>query len=106
MGEEERNIRDAETLMLLESMLAGYGLELLDSYNDRFCYRMGPFTSQEEAAMMMDLFMTDIGVMNEINAASGADQYFLDVAVSAPGANSVSFSSSGGILLFTFAIKN
>ena len=106
VGEEERNIRDAETLMLLESMLAGYGLELLDSYNDRFCYRMGPFTSQEEADMMMDLFMTDIGVMNEINAASGADQYFLDVAVSAPGANSVSFSSSGGILLFTFATTN
>lgn len=103
VGQEVKDITSAETLVLLESLLAGYGMELLASYNDRFCYRMGPFSSSEEADAMMELFMTDIGAMNEINGATGADQYLLDVAVSAPGKYSVSFSTAGGVALFTFA---
>jgi stage II sporulation protein D len=103
VGESQKDLQKEEDLIILYSLLAGYGMEMIPSYNDGFCYRMGPFTSAEEATVMMEAFMTDIDLMNQINAESGADQYLLGVRVAEPTASSVLFSSTGGVPLFCFS---
>lgn len=106
VGEEELDLFSEDGVLILESLLAGYGMDLIPSYNDRLCYRMGPFDTSEDAEAMMELFVSDIGAMNEINAATGAAQYILGVQVSAPKSSSVAFSGSGGALLFSFSSEN
>lgn len=106
VGERELDLQNEEDMIVLYSLLAGYGMDLIPSYNDGFCYRMGPFSSAEEAAALMDVFMTDISFINQGNAASGADQFILGARVFSPTKSSVIFSSTGGIPLFCFSSTN
>ncbi|MBQ8235427.1 MAG: hypothetical protein IJZ37_01925, partial [Clostridia bacterium] len=68
VGDAVKDLRDPNTVMFLDVLLSGYGMPLIPSYHDGFCYRMGPFDSNEEAAVMMEAFMLDIEVQNSINA--------------------------------------
>ncbi|MBQ8398794.1 MAG: SpoIID/LytB domain-containing protein [Clostridia bacterium] len=106
VGDAVKDLRDPNTVMLLDVLLSGYGMPLIPSYHDGFCYRMGPFDSNEEAAVMMEAFMLDIEVQNSINAESGADQYILDIGVFDCDGSSVAFSAQGGETLFCFSTSN
>lgn len=106
IGDVVKDLQNEEDMVALYSLLAGYGMDLIPSYNDGFCYRMGPFSSAEEAQAMMELFMMDIDLMNQINAQTGAAQYVLGVRVVSPTSSSVLFSSSGGVPIFCFSSSN
>ncbi|MBQ8911408.1 MAG: hypothetical protein IJY89_02425, partial [Clostridia bacterium] len=106
VGERQLDLQNEEDLIVLYSLLAGYGMDMIPSYNDGFCYRMGPFSSSDEAAALLEVFMSDIEYINQSNAASGADQFLLGARVAVPTDSSVLFSSTGGVPIFCFASTN